>query len=70
MIHTDEQVEALKAAEAARRKEAHREAERERQREALRKQKADRAKHTQHVKVGSILSQAEILHGPISCHDT
>lgn len=50
-IVPDPQVDALKAAEASRKKEAMREAERERQRELLKKQKADRVKHALQVKV-------------------
>lgn len=44
-------VDALKAAEAAKRKEAAREHARQKQKEALLKQKAERAKHAQQVKV-------------------
>lgn len=47
-------MEALKAAEASRRKEAQREAEKKRQREQLKKQKADRMKHALQVKVCSL----------------
>lgn len=46
------QVDALKAAEAAKRKEAAREADRQKQKEALKQQKLERAKHALQVKVG------------------
>ena len=49
-------MDALKAAEAAKRKEAAREAAKQKQKEALTKQKAERAKHALQVKVrGSVL---------------
>lgn len=51
----DLQVDALKAAEASRKKEVLREAERERQRELLKKQKADRIKHALQVKVQPLI---------------